>query len=73
MKHGADLSGTIGLWVDVGTEGYFKDLKIIDFSGTASPSNKTAAAISLQHGNGAKVDGTTSLSKKYVLNGESVK
>jgi hypothetical protein len=28
LKHGANLSGTIGLWVDVGTEGYFKDLKI---------------------------------------------
>jgi hypothetical protein len=26
---GKDLSGGIGLWVDVGTEGYFKDLKII--------------------------------------------
>ena len=28
LKHGADLSGAIGLWVDVGTEGYFSDLKI---------------------------------------------
>jgi hypothetical protein len=28
LKHSADLSGAIGLWVDVGTEGYFKDLKI---------------------------------------------
>jgi hypothetical protein len=28
LKHGANLSGTIGLWVEVGTEGYFKDLKI---------------------------------------------
>lgn len=28
LKHGADSSGAIGLWVDVGTEGYFKDLKI---------------------------------------------
>jgi hypothetical protein len=28
LKHGADLSGAIGLWVDVGTEGYFADLKI---------------------------------------------
>jgi hypothetical protein len=28
LKHGADLSGSIGLWVEVGTEGYFKDLKI---------------------------------------------
>jgi len=29
LKHGADSSGAIGLWVDVGTEGFFKDLKII--------------------------------------------
>jgi hypothetical protein len=28
LKHGADTSGAIGLWVDVGTEGYFKDLTI---------------------------------------------
>ena len=28
LKHGADTSGAIGLWVDVGTEGYFADLKI---------------------------------------------
>lgn len=28
LKHGADASGAIALWVDVGTEGYFKDLKI---------------------------------------------
>ena len=28
LKHSADSSGAIGLWVDVGTEGYFKDLKI---------------------------------------------
>jgi hypothetical protein len=28
LKHGADLSGGIGLWVDIGTEGYFSDLAI---------------------------------------------
>jgi hypothetical protein len=28
MKHGATSSGGIGLWVEVGTEGYFTDLKI---------------------------------------------
>ncbi|MBI5957215.1 MAG: hypothetical protein HY866_00675 [Chloroflexi bacterium] len=28
LKHGADPSGGIGLWVDVGTEGYFTDLRI---------------------------------------------
>lgn len=26
LKHGADASGGIGLWVDVGTEGFFTDL-----------------------------------------------
>lgn len=31
MKHGATLSGGIGLWVDEGTEGYFKDLKVTKF------------------------------------------
>ncbi len=35
LKHGAgtamaDRSGGIGLWVDVGTEGYFADLKIVN-------------------------------------------
>ncbi len=28
LKHGSDLSGAIGLWVEFGTEGYFADLKI---------------------------------------------
>lgn len=28
LKHGADVIGGIGLWVDIGTEGYFKDLRI---------------------------------------------
>lgn len=28
LKLGADVSGGIGLWVDVGTEGYFADVKI---------------------------------------------
>jgi hypothetical protein len=28
LKQGADLAGAIGLWVDVGTEGYFSDLKV---------------------------------------------
>jgi hypothetical protein len=31
MKHGAALTGKIGLWVEVGTEGYFKDLKVTKF------------------------------------------
>ena len=29
LKHGADASGAVGLWVDVGTEGYFTDLTVI--------------------------------------------
>ena len=28
LKHGADLSGAIGLWVETGTEGYFADVRI---------------------------------------------
>ncbi len=28
LKLGADASGAIGLWVDVGTEGFFSDLKV---------------------------------------------
>ncbi len=28
LKHGASASGAIALWVETGTEGYFKDLKI---------------------------------------------
>jgi hypothetical protein len=28
LKHGPDLSGAIGLWVEVGTEGYFSDVKV---------------------------------------------
>lgn len=28
LKHGSGREGAIGLWVDIGTEGYFKDVKI---------------------------------------------
>jgi hypothetical protein len=28
LKHGANVSGAIALWVEIGTEGYFTDLKI---------------------------------------------
>jgi hypothetical protein len=28
LKHGADMSGGIGLWVDIGTDGYFTDLRV---------------------------------------------
>ncbi len=30
LKHGADSSGGIGLWVDIGTHGYFTDLRILN-------------------------------------------
>ncbi len=29
LKHGANASGAIALWVEIGTEGYFKDLKVV--------------------------------------------
>ncbi|HSJ69799.1 MAG TPA: hypothetical protein VK921_19115 [Anditalea sp.] len=29
LKMGANASGAIGLWVDIGTEGYFSELKVI--------------------------------------------
>jgi hypothetical protein len=29
LKHGPDSSGAVGLWVDIGTEGYFRALKIV--------------------------------------------
>ena len=32
LKHGADLHGSIGLWIDTGTEAYFSDLKIDYYS-----------------------------------------
>lgn len=28
LKHGENIAGDIGLWVDIGTEGFFKDLTI---------------------------------------------
>ena len=28
LKHGANASGGIGLWVEVGTEGFFMDLNV---------------------------------------------
>jgi hypothetical protein len=28
LKHGADAAGAIGLWVDVGTEGYFTEMRV---------------------------------------------
>lgn len=31
LKHGSDAYGTVGLWVDAGTEGYFSDWKIQNY------------------------------------------
>lgn len=28
LKHGVDASGGLGLWVDIGTDGYFTDLRV---------------------------------------------
>ncbi len=30
LKHGPDVEGSVAMWVDIGTEGYFKDIEIID-------------------------------------------
>ncbi len=30
LKHGKNKKGSIGLWVDIGTKGYFKNLEIIE-------------------------------------------
>lgn len=31
MKHGGSKKGALGLWVDIGTEGFFKDLKFTSY------------------------------------------
>lgn len=31
LKHGPDKRGAIGLWVDIGTEGFFRDLQITPY------------------------------------------
>jgi polygalacturonase len=51
----------------------FKDLKIVDFKGTASPSNKDAAAILLKNGDGAKVGGTATIDKQDVVGFDRIK
>jgi hypothetical protein len=30
LKHGANSTGAIAIWVDTGTEGFFSDLKIVN-------------------------------------------
>ena len=51
----------------------FSDLKIVDFKGTASPSNKNIAAILLKNGTGALIDSKASVSKQDVENFEKIK
>jgi hypothetical protein len=51
----------------------FKDLKILDFTGTASPANAGSAAISLKNGDGAKVEDKVSVEKVDVNGFEWVK
>jgi len=31
LKHGSTTQGSIGLWTEVGSEAYFRDLKITHF------------------------------------------
>jgi hypothetical protein len=38
LKHGAGTAGGIGLWVDIGTEGYFADLRLHAILRERSPS-----------------------------------
>jgi polygalacturonase len=51
----------------------FKDVKIVDFNGTASPSNKDAAAILLKSGDGVRIGGKPSVDKVDVKGFEWVK
>jgi polygalacturonase len=51
----------------------FKDLKIVGFEGSSSPSNKGAAVISLKNGDGAKIDGKVNVEKVGVKGFERVK
>ena len=51
----------------------FSNLKIVDFRGTASPSNKNIAAILLKNGNGALINSKAYVSKQDVENFERIK
>ena len=51
----------------------FKNLKIVDFKGTASPSNKDLPAISLKNGDGALIGGKPTIDKQSVVNFEKIK
>lgn len=46
LKHGPDHFGAVGLWVEVGTEGYFKDLKIEPLSASRKSIDKETAVAS---------------------------
>ncbi|WP_295673623.1 glycosyl hydrolase family 28 protein [uncultured Mucilaginibacter sp.] len=51
----------------------FKDLKIVDFAGTASPADQNAAPILLENGDGARVSRTVKVDKVGVTGFEVVK
>ncbi|BAU52551.1 Polygalacturonase [Mucilaginibacter gotjawali] len=51
----------------------FKDIKIVDFAGTASPADQNAAPILLENGDGAKVNGKVKVDKVGVTGFEGVK
>ncbi len=51
----------------------FKNLKIIDFMGTASPANKDVTAIFLKNGDGAIVNGNQTIDKDKVEGFERIK
>jgi polygalacturonase len=51
----------------------FKDLKIVNFKGTASSSNKDSAVILLKNGDGAMVERKVSVDKKDVVGFERLK
>lgn len=51
----------------------FKDVKIVDFTGTASPADESAAPILLENGDGAKVSGKVKVDRVGVIGFEVVK
>jgi hypothetical protein len=51
----------------------FKDLKIVDFIGTASPANQNAVPILLRNGDGAKVSSRVKIEKISVKGFETLK
>ncbi|WP_259070033.1 glycoside hydrolase family 28 protein [Mucilaginibacter sp. X4EP1] len=51
----------------------FKDLKIVDFKGTSSPSNKNLPVILLKDGSGAVIGSNASISKQNVDGFEKIK